>query len=96
MRVPIATSLCPERIGATSGRKLSRFVERSTSMYETTPAALASHAVRSARPRPFRSIRSAETSGCCFDRYAAICGVESVLALSATTMVKRNGNSSCR
>jgi hypothetical protein len=32
IRVPIATSLCPERSGATNGRKLSRFVERSTSM----------------------------------------------------------------
>ena len=57
-RVPIATSLWPVSSGATSGSSARRSVERSTSMYATTRAALRDQAVRSARPRPFCSSRS--------------------------------------
>ena len=88
-RVPMATSECPEISGATSGSSAASSVDRSTSRYASTGARDCDQAARSARPRPFSASRSHCASGSSSASRAAICGVRSVLALSATVM--RNG-----
>jgi len=47
-RVPTAMSLCPDSTEPTMGSSADSDVDRSTSMYATTSARLAVHAVRKA------------------------------------------------
>ncbi len=88
-RVPMARSEWPEISGATSGSSAVSPVDRSTSRYASTGAREPDQAARSARPRPFSGSRSETTSGSSPASRAAMTGVRSVLALSATVI--RNG-----
>ena len=95
-RVPIATSLCPDSSGATSGSSAFRSVDRSTSMYASTSASLDDQTSCSARPRPGRSRCTARTSAYAVSSERAAGQVPSVLPLSAIVTLALNGKSSRR
>ena len=86
----------PERIGATSGRKLSRFVDRSTSMYETT-SALLSEPGGAEREAPALAVDpKARTSGCSASSSARSRRVVGARVVGDHDRRTRNGNSSRR
>ena len=85
----MAMSEWPEISGATSGSNAVQFRGQVHVHVREHGGRESDQAVRSARPRPFSVSRSHCASGISAASRAAICGVPSVLALSA--MVIRNG-----